>query len=140
LADRTSRSPSYFGLGRLALARRSATLSWGGQPECATATTLTQDTNAAVRQAVEATKGAISVIGFAYLTDPSAQAALNVVSYNGVQPTLQNIGNGSYKLASDVNMYTKGDATGLTKAFLDYMFSDYVQHQLIPGLDYGPVR
>jgi phosphate transport system substrate-binding protein len=115
-------------------------LVMNGQPECQTATTLTEDSNGAVRQAIEGTKGAISVIGFAYFADPSAQAALNIMSYNGVQPTVQNIGNGSYKIASDINMYTKGEATGLTKAFLDYMLSDDVQHQLIPSLDYGPIR
>jgi phosphate transport system substrate-binding protein len=111
-----------------------------GEPECQTASTLTQDSNGAVRQAVEGTNGAISVIGFAYFADPTAKAALNILSYNGVQPTVENIGNGSYKISADVNMYTKGEASGLTKSYLDYMYSDDIQRQLIPSLLYGPVR
>jgi phosphate transport system substrate-binding protein len=111
-----------------------------GQPECQTATTLTEDSSGAVRQAVEGSKGSISVIAFAYFADPSAAQALNIVNYNGIQPTVQNIGNGTYKIAADINMYTKGEAAGLTKAFLDYMLSDDVQHPLMPSLDYGPIR
>jgi phosphate transport system substrate-binding protein len=111
-----------------------------GTPELQTATTLTEDSNGAVQQAVTQTKGSISVIGFAYFADPSTRSSLNIVNYNGVQPTVQNIGNGSYKITADVNMYTKGEATGLTKAFLDYMMSDDVQKQLIPSLDFGPAQ
>jgi phosphate transport system substrate-binding protein len=111
-----------------------------GAQECQSATTLTQDSNGAVRQAVEQTKGAISVIGFAYFADPQTRAALNVVSYEGVAPSVQNIGSGAYKIASDANMYTKGEATGLTKAFLDFMLSPDVQTRLIPSLNFGPVK
>ena len=32
-------------------------------------------------------------------------------------------------------MYTKGEATGLAKAFLDYMIGDEVQKQFIPSLN-----
>ena len=35
-------------------------------------------------------------------------------------------------------MYTKGEPTGLTKAFLDYMLSPAVQNGLIPTLFYAP--
>jgi phosphate transport system substrate-binding protein len=36
-------------------------------------------------------------------------------------------------------MYTKGDATGAAKAFLDYMTSDEVQTTLLPKQGYIPV-
>ncbi|MDI7250230.1 MAG: phosphate ABC transporter substrate-binding protein, partial [Bacillota bacterium] len=36
------------------------------------------------------------------------------------------------------HMYTKGQPSGVTKAFLDYMFSDEVQTGLVPEMGYIP--
>jgi len=111
-----------------------------GADECQSATTLTQDSSDAVRQAVEQTSGSISVIGFAYFADPAARQNLNIVKYQSVDPSVPNISNGTYKIVSDANMYTKGEVSGLTKAFLDYMLSRQVQTQLIPSLNFGSVE
>jgi len=111
-----------------------------GAPECQSGTTLTEDSSEAVRLAVEQTPGAISVIGFAYFAVPSAKTALDIVSYERAQPTLANIADGAYKITSDANLYTKGEPTGLAKAFLDYLLSDDIQRQLIPSLNFGSVR
>jgi phosphate transport system substrate-binding protein len=46
---------------------------------------------------------------------------------------------GTYILSADGHMYTKGQPTGLTAAFLAYMLSPAVQQQLIPSLFYAPV-
>jgi ABC-type thiamine transport system substrate-binding protein len=46
---------------------------------------------------------------------------------------------GTYKLAADGHMYTNGQPTGLTAAFLDYMLGPDVQGTLIPSLSYAPV-
>ena len=111
-----------------------------GAQECQTGTTLTEDSSEAVRLAVEQTIGSISVIGFAYFADPSAKTALNIVAYNGVSPTLANMRGGAYTITADAHLYTKGEPTGLVKAFLDYMLSDDVQQQVIPDLNFAPIR
>jgi phosphate transport system substrate-binding protein len=116
------------------------TLVLNGAEECQSATTLTQDSSDAVRQAVEQTSGSVSVIGLAYFADPAAAQSLNVVKYEGVDPSVTNIGNGSYKIVSEANMYTIGKVTGLTKAFLNFMLSGPVQTQLIPSLNFAPVE
>jgi phosphate transport system substrate-binding protein len=36
-------------------------------------------------------------------------------------------------------MYTKGEPTGLKKAFLDYMLSEEVQGQLVEKMGYIPI-
>jgi phosphate transport system substrate-binding protein len=46
---------------------------------------------------------------------------------------------GKYKLAADGHMYTNGQPSGLTAAFLDYMMSPAIQGTLIPAKGYGPV-
>jgi len=99
---------------------------------------LTEDSNGAVSQAVEQTPGATSVIGFAYYQ--ANKAGLTGLQLDGVDATVDNMASGAYKLNADGHAYTKGEATGLTKDFLDYLFSDYVQHVLIPSLSYAPVK
>ena len=87
--------------------------------------------------AVIATPGSTSVIGFAYYQDNKDK--LTGLQLDGVDATLQNMSNGSYKLAADGHMYTKGQPSGLTKAFLDYMLSPAVQQGIVPQLYYAPV-
>jgi phosphate transport system substrate-binding protein len=111
----------------------------GGATEASGGQTLTEDSNGAVTTAVSRTDGAISVIGFAYYNDPANKPLLNGLSLDGVEATIANMTSGAYKLAADGHMYTNGQPTGLTKAFLDYMMGPDVQGTLIPSLSYAPV-
>ena len=111
----------------------------GGATEATGGQTLTEDSNGAVTTAVTKTKGAISVIGFAYYNDPANKPNLNGLQLDGVEATVANMASGTYKLAADGHMYTNGQPDGLTKAFLDYMMGSDVQGQLIPSLFYAPV-
>ena len=99
---------------------------------------LTEDSNGAVVTAVKATPGATSYIGFAYYKQNEGQ--VTGLQLDGVDATVDNMKAGTYKLIADGHMYSKGDATGLTKSFLDYMLGDYVQHTTIPSLFYAPVK
>jgi phosphate transport system substrate-binding protein len=111
----------------------------GGATEATGGTTLTLDTNGAVTTAVTGTKGAVSVIGFAYYNDPANKSQLNGLQLDGIDATIANVGNGTYKLAADGHMYTKGAATGLAAAFLAFMVGPQVQGTIIPQDSYGPV-
>jgi ABC-type phosphate transport system, periplasmic component len=110
----------------------SATEATGGQ-------VLTEDSNGAVTTAVTTTNGAVSVIGFSYYNDPANKPLLNGLQLDGTDATIANVGSGTYKLAADGNLYTKGAATGLTAAFLDFMMGPQVQGTIIPKDSYGPV-
>jgi phosphate transport system substrate-binding protein len=111
----------------------------GGATEATGGQTLTEDSNGAVTTAVTKTNGAVSVIGFSYYNDPSNKPLLNGLQLDGINATIANVGNGTYKLAADGNLYTKGPATGLTAAFLDFMMGPEVQGTIIPKDSYGPV-
>jgi phosphate transport system substrate-binding protein len=111
----------------------SATEATGGQ-------TLTEDSNGAVTTAVTTTNGAVSVIGFSYYNDPANKPKLNGLQLDGTDATIANVGNGSYKLAADGNLYTKGTPSGLTAAFLSFMMGSEVQGTIIPKDSYGPVQ
>ncbi len=99
---------------------------------------LTEDSNGAVTQAVTTTPGGTSYIGFAYYQQ--AKDNLTALQLDGVDATIPNLTSGTYKLQSTGHMYTKGDATGLAKSFIDFMLSDGVQNQLLPSLYYAPLQ
>lgn len=112
----------------------------GGKTEATGGQTLTQDSNGAVTTAVTTTDGAVSVIGFAYYNDPANKPLLNGLQLDGIDATVSNMSSATYKLAADGHMYTNGQPSGLTAAFLDYMMSAEVQGTLIPSLSYAPVK
>jgi phosphate transport system substrate-binding protein len=109
----------------------------GGKDEATTAT-LTEDSNGTVAKAVGTTPGSTSVIGLAYYQ--SNKAGITPLQLDGVDATPANITNGTYKLQANGNMYTKGAASGLSQAFIDYMLSPQVQGTLIPSLYYAPIQ
>jgi phosphate transport system substrate-binding protein len=108
----------------------------GGQDE-ASGTALTEDSNGAVTQAVTQTPGATSVIGFAYYQQNKDK--LTALQLDGTDATVDALENGSYKLQAFGHMYTKGEAGGLAKSFLDYILSPGVQGTTLPALFYGGI-
>lgn len=104
----------------------------GGAAEANAGQTLTEDSNGAVTQAVTQTPGATSVIGLAFYEQNKAN--LTGLQLDGVDATVDNLKNGTYKLQAFGHMYTKGQPDGLTKAFLDYMVSADVQNKTLPSL------
>ncbi|EJO5347954.1 phosphate ABC transporter substrate-binding protein [Clostridium botulinum] len=91
-----------------------------------------QDSSGSVVKAVIQTKGSISYVGFPHLNDD-----VKTIKINNVEATKENIIAKKYPFWSYEHMYTKGEATGLTKAFIDYMKSDEVK-PLIEKLKYIP--
>jgi phosphate transport system substrate-binding protein len=93
---------------------------------------LTEDSSGAVAKAVADTPGSISYLALSFVNSNNTVKALQL---DGVDPTNNNIINGTYPIWSYEHMYTRGDPQGLTKAFLDYMMSDAVK-PLIQQLGY----
>jgi phosphate transport system substrate-binding protein len=107
----------------------------GGKDE-ASGQALTEDSNGAVTQAVKTTPGGTSVIGFAYYQ--ANKAGLTGLQLDGVDATVDNMSNGTYKLQAVGHAYTKGEASGLTASFIEYLLSPYVQQVTLPSLYYAP--
>ncbi|HMM20550.1 MAG TPA: phosphate ABC transporter substrate-binding protein [Selenomonadales bacterium] len=93
---------------------------------------LQSDASGTVLKTVSDTEGAISYLALSYVND-----TVKTVKLDGVEATVDNITSGKYPIWSYEHMYTKGQPTGLTKAFLDYMGSDEVK-PLIKQLGYIP--
>jgi len=94
-----------------------------------------QDSSGMVRQIVYNTDGAISYLAMPYLND-----TVKTLQVNNVKPTIKNIENNNWKILSYEHLYTKGQATGMTKEFLNYMMTDKIQNQVVKKLQYVPIK
>jgi phosphate transport system substrate-binding protein len=56
-----------------------------------------------------------------------------------IPPTTENVMSGAYPISRPLLMYTKGQPTGLTKAFIEYVLSPAGQ-QVVKKLDFVPVK
>lgn len=90
-----------------------------------------QDSNGMVKSIVSQTPGAISYLSFAYVDD-----SVKKIKLNGFEPTVENVATNDWPIWSYEHMYTKGEATGLTKEFLDYMMTEDVQTGIVPAMGY----
>lgn len=97
-----------------------------------------QDSSGSVEKAISSTNGAISYIALSYLTSEK-RTALKVVQIDKIDASKENIVSGKYKFWSFEHMYTKGEAQGATKKFIDYMVSDE-NKSLVEKLGYIPMR
>ncbi len=91
----------------------------------------TEDNSGALVAKLKQTKGAISYLALSFKDDE-----LKTFSLKGdggaIEPTNANITSGAYPIWSYEHMYTKGEPTGGTKAFLDYIVSPAFQENVLP--------
>lgn len=92
----------------------------GGEEE-ASNSALETDDSGTLLQSVSGTKGAIGYVALSYLV---SNKDVDTLSIDGVEPTLENTYSGKWNVWGYEHMYTKGEAKGAVKAFIDYISSD----------------
>lgn len=80
---------------------------------------LTEESSGAIKKALADNEGSISYLALSYV-----DSDVKVLKYENVEPTVDNVKSGKYPIWSYEHMYTKGEATGAAKAFIDYMMGD----------------
>lgn len=95
---------------------------------------VTQDSNGKVFDGIKSTPGSIGYIDAAYLKD-----GVKAIAYNGVKYSSDAVTSGTYPIFAYEHMFTKGEAMGATKAFIDYMLSPDFQSQYVEKMGFVPV-
>jgi phosphate transport system substrate-binding protein len=72
-----------------------------------------------VKTAIQGSDNAIGYVGYSYVMKGDTK----VVSLDGIQPTIENIKNGTYALARKLYLITLGEPKPGAKAFIDYILS-----------------
>ncbi|WP_437832730.1 phosphate ABC transporter substrate-binding protein (plasmid) [Niallia taxi] len=96
---------------------------------------ITEDSSNTVKKILTETEGAVGYLAFSYFTDDSVKA----LSVDGVEAKEENVQTGEFPIWAYQHSYTKGEATGLGKSFLDYVMSDDIQSTLLKEQGYLPV-
>jgi phosphate transport system substrate-binding protein len=91
----------------------------------------TEDNSGALVTKLKQTKGAISYLALSF-ADPELQTFGIKSDAGSVEPTSEAITGGTYPIWSFEHMYTKGEPTGATKEFLDYLASADFQEHVLP--------
>ncbi|MEG2353239.1 MAG: phosphate ABC transporter substrate-binding protein [Clostridium sp.] len=97
----------------------------------------TQTSSGGVRTSLKQVQGGIGYLAMSYLTE-DVKREVNVIKIDNVEATIENIGKGDYSFWSYGHMYTKGEAKGATKAFIDYIISKE-NEELIEKAGYIPM-
>lgn len=98
-----------------------------------------QDSNGAVMKTIQSNPGAISYLGYSYTNSDEAKNTLNIIKINGYSASVKDIEDGKYPFWSFGHMYTKGEATGLAKEFIDYVTSEQ-NAKYVEQLGYIPIQ
>ena len=105
-----------------------------GNEEASNASMETDDSGVLL-QNVKDTQGAIGYVALSYLTD---DAGVATVAIDGVEPTAENIENGTYTVSRPFNVATKGELTNeAAQDFMNYIMSE--EGQAIVAEDYIPI-
>lgn len=87
-----------------------------------------------MKTAIETTPNAIGYIDLVYVT-----SKMTAMKINGVAPTTDNVINGTYKVWNYGYYMTKGQPTGATKAFIEYIQSAKFQNGSLKKLKFIPL-
>ena len=93
-----------------------------------------QDSNGAVRSAIATTPGSIGYVDAAY-----ADTTVKALAYNGEKYSVDTVTSGKYPVYAYEHMFTKGEATGAVKAFIDYVMGKEFQETYIEKNGFVPM-
>ncbi|WP_128656100.1 phosphate ABC transporter substrate-binding protein [Paenibacillus sp. 598K] len=94
---------------------------------------IQEESSGNVKKLVSETPGAIGYLALSYLDD-----SVTALSYDGIEPSEDNVKSGIYPIWAYQHMYTKGEPNEVVQAFLDFMLSDEVQNNDVVELGYIP--
>lgn len=95
---------------------------------------IIQNSNGAVKSAIATTPGSIGYVDAAYLDD-----TIKGLKYDGVNYSIKAVTDGKYPVYTFGRMFTKGEAKGAVKAFIDYVTSEKFQNTHAVKMNFVPI-
>lgn len=96
---------------------------------------IVQDSNGKVLEGVASTPGSIGYVDAPYFNAEKVGA----LRIDGVAYSADAVTSGKWPIFAYGHMYTKGEPTGATKAFLDYILSNGFQESVVTKLGFIPI-
>lgn len=93
----------------------------------------TEEATIANKTDIMMTNVAQDLYSIGYVSMGSVNDDIKALQIDGIEPTTENVKNGTYKVSRPFNIATKGEATGLTKDFIDYILSSEGQEIVSDG-------
>ena len=93
----------------------------------------TEDNSGALVAKLKQTKGAISYLALSFKDDTLVTIPLKT-DKGAVDASPETIASGTYPIWAYEHMYTKGEPTGATKQFIDYVLSADFQSKVVPSV------
>jgi phosphate transport system substrate-binding protein len=87
-----------------------------------------------VRAVVAQAKGAVGYISLGF-----SNKTVKAVAVDGVAPNETTVANGTYPVSRVLHFFTKGQPTGLSKAYIDYVLSPKIQGSVVRDAGFLPI-
>lgn len=91
-----------------------------------------------VRDVVSRSIGAIGYISIGFVNSKYTSTTVSCLNIDGVEPTEDNVENGTYPLSRDLYFFTNGEPTGVARDYISYVTSEEMA-QTITDAGYIPV-
>jgi phosphate transport system substrate-binding protein len=92
-----------------------------------------------VRDVVARAPGAIGYISLGFVSPRFTNVAVKALAIDGVKPSEGTVADKSYPIGRVLHFLTKGQPTGTTKQFLDFVLSDAVQKGVVVDAGFIPI-
>lgn len=92
-----------------------------------------------VRDVVARSKGAIGYISVGFVEPRFTKTTVKPLTIDGVVASEQTVANETYPIARTLHFFTKGQPSGLTARYVEYVLSDEVQSGVVVDAGFVPV-
>lgn len=93
-----------------------------------------------VREVVSRARGAIGYISVGFVPPRFVKTTVKALQVDGIDPTEENVANGTYPIGRALHFFTKGEPDGLTKEYINFVLSDVVQNGAVVEAGFVPVK
>jgi phosphate transport system substrate-binding protein len=92
-----------------------------------------------VRDVVGRSPGAVGYISVGFVEPRFTSLTVKALTIDGVVPSEKTVATQEYPIARTLHFFTKGEPTGLSKEYIDFVLSDAIQKSVIVDAGFVPV-